>query len=105
MTGASTGGPEPPTNEIAGYGAIQIAIANDPKRVIDLGTETSAVALKANPENDGIIVVGFDDNVTTSTGFILEAGQGLSIDLDANQAPIYVAGDTPGDDVRWIATG
>lgn len=62
------------------------------------------VALKAEPDNTSTIWIG-DENVSTTTGFPLDAGETIVIAVDGNLEVLYGIAETNGDKVCWIETG
>lgn len=100
----STSGQEPPSNRGAGYDRVLFTNTNEPERLISAATETSSVLLRTNPDNNGVIYVGFDDDVTTQTGFPMEPGDAITISIDVAEEGIWGVADTQNDDLRWIAT-
>lgn len=93
-----------PSNEAAGYGVLNIGeVDGDPQRVVDIGTETNSIIVRAPSENGGVVYVGFDDDLDVSNGFPLTAGDAVSFDVDTNQQGVFVVGDTTGDEIRWLA--
>lgn len=103
MSGGSTSTQSVPANKLADADGIAFTAANDPQRVVDIGTETSSIAIIAHPDNSGEIYVGFDEEMGQNDTFPLSANIGISMDLDTNEQPVYVLADTIGDEVRWIA--
>lgn len=103
MPGAGVNGKETPSNDGAGYDSVAFTSTGEEQRVPPLGTETDSIAIRALPSNGGIIYVGFDDNVSSSNGYPLTAGDSLTFDLDANQQGLFVVANTVGDEIRWIA--
>ena len=91
------------SNEGAGNDKLDFSSTGSPKRVVPIGTETESVAVIANPNNTGIIFIGFNEDVTSSDGFPLEAGVSLSLDLDVNQDDLHAVADSSGDSLHWIA--
>lgn len=104
MGDVSTTGRNPAANTGAGYDRTLFTTANDPERIIGVGIETSSVLLRTNPDNNGVIYVGFDDDVTTSNGFPMEPGDAITISIDVAEEGIWAVADTQNDDIRWIAT-
>lgn len=104
MTSASTSGKSVPASEGADYGKEEVSTINDAAAVGDLSTETKSIAVIAPEGNSGLVYVGWDDDLTTSNGFELAAGTGISFDLDNSQQQIFFAGDTIGDELRYIST-
>lgn len=61
---------------------------------------TSGVTVKALHGNTGMVYVGANP-VTSSTGFVLDAGESIFIETD-NLADIYIDVDTNGEGVSYI---
>jgi len=95
--------PEPPLTNSAGYQTEELNSANTAERVIPIGRSTSSVIMRALPANSGMLYIGFDNNVTVTNGFPLEAGDSLSLDIDVDKQPIWMNGDTTGDEMSWLA--
>lgn len=103
MTGGSVGAPDAPSNNGIGPDSIEFAIANNAQRVVPLNTEVEEVAIRAMPGNEGLIYIGFSEDVTADTGFFLEASDSITLKVDTNQQGVYAMADTVGDELRWIA--
>lgn len=75
--------------------AEQIVVASNPA--------TTGVIVKALPGNLGILYVGNDNTVTTATGFPLESGETITLEVDdANK--IWVIADIDNQGLAWVAT-
>jgi len=59
------------------------------------------VIVKAKSTNDGMVFVG-DSDVTTATGYILDAGEEVTIKLDHLSDSIYFDVDTSGEGVSYL---
>jgi hypothetical protein len=72
-----------------------------------LGTQTinGAILIKADPNNTGDIYIGNDgnDDVSSTTGFILATGDVVVIDNITYLGNLYVDAATNGDKVSWIS--
>lgn len=90
------------SNDVPSYGPVQFASANTNQRLVNIGTETNTVAIRALPSNGGLIYVGFDDQVDVNNGFPLQAGDSISVEIDANQQGLWVLTDNAGDELRYI---
>ena len=58
------------------------------------------IVVKADSANTGKIYVG-DSSVTTTNGYVLEAGEGISFEID-DVSKVYVVADTDNQKVYWI---
>ena len=63
------------------------------------------VALKADPVNATAIWVGYDSDITVSTGFPLEPGETIVIAVDGNLNELYAIAETNSEILCWIETG
>jgi len=93
-----------PSTEGAGYGAVTLPAANQPTEAVPSTTETTSVLIRADINNSGAIYIGYDDQVTTANGLILDSGESVSLNLDISSQDIYFVGANAGDQVRWLAT-
>jgi len=94
---------DPPSNKGVGPDTVAFTLTDNPERLVSIGDETTSIAVKAMPDNNGNIFVSFSGDDGTDVGFPLAAGEGITLDVDANQEGIYASTDTIGDEVRWIA--
>jgi len=76
-----------------GTSAVQLASSSTPCKF--------GVVIKADDDNSGNVYVG-GSGVTTSDGFRLSAGQGITLEID-DASKIYVIADSSGQKVYWIA--
>lgn len=103
MPSTSTTGKTPPATKGTGYGVTILANAGEVYEAIPLDVESNTWAIRANPNNSGIIYFGWDDNVSTGNGFPLQAGDNLSISLDNQEQQVYASAASAGDELRYIA--
>lgn len=101
---AGSSGQDQPATVGLDYGRQQLESVTEPERVFSLGNKSLSIAIRANPGNSGIVYLGFDGDVSTDTGFPLESGDSISIDMDVNKQNIWAIPDTANDDVRFIVT-
>lgn len=86
-------------------------VYNGSKNVTTAGTRValaasqaiSSVTVKAKAANTGSIYVG-DSTVSSSNGFVLAAGEAISMDID-NLADIYLDSSVNGEGVTYVAVG
>lgn len=104
MGSVSTTGKDVASNEGAGYGVKQFVEAHDVDNVMDPTMETESWILRAHPDNQGIIYLGWDDDVTEDNGFPLSPGDATTMDMDNSKQVVYAIADTSGDELRYIAT-
>ncbi|MHC1624453.1 MAG: hypothetical protein ACXQS2_00350 [Methermicoccaceae archaeon] len=60
------------------------------------------VVIKADDDNTGSVYIGKDNTVSTTIGFRLGAGQGITIEVD-NASKIWLIADADNQKVHWIA--
>lgn len=99
----STSGKEVPATEGVTTESKTVGSANDPQELLSLDTETSTVVIRALSSNSGPIYIGFDTDVTTSSGFPIPADSGISIDIDNSQAQLFYVSANAGDELRVLA--
>lgn len=92
-------------NKGEAYGAEVLESTSEPEPIFNLGVESGSIAIRAHPNNSGIIYVGWDDQVDSTTGFPLNAGESISMELDVSNQEVYAIPDTGNDEVRVIALG
>ncbi len=63
------------------------------------------VALKADPANTTAIWVGYDSDITVSTGFPLKPGETIVLAVDGNLNELYAIAETNNEILCWIETG
>lgn len=64
--------------------------------------ETYLVVIRANTTNTNNIYIG-DKGVSSTTGYILAAGESIAITIDVLKEALWVDADTSGDGVSWFA--
>jgi predicted secreted Zn-dependent protease len=88
----------PASTVISGQKAVTTA---GTEVVLDSSTAVLSVTVKAKHGNTNMIYVGTNP-VSSSTGFVLDAGEAVSLDVD-NLADVYIDADTNGEGVSYIA--
>jgi len=76
-----------------GTSAVQLTSSSTPCKF--------GVVIKADDDNSGNVYIG-GSGVTTSNGFRLKAGQGISFEID-DASKVYAIADSTGQKVHWIA--
>jgi hypothetical protein len=97
------GGLRTPPSNGSYYGSTVASGAGDVVRVIPEAIETGSFIVRAW-NNSGPIYIGWDEEVDDISGFPLEDGQSLTMDLDASDQGIYFFAPAVGDSVRVLAT-
>lgn len=92
---------DPSPNVGTSYGAIGLE-TGDPEIVIPIDVESSSWVIKAPPANNDLVYIGWDDNLTTSNGFPLDAAEALSVDMNNQQQPLYGVAAQGGDELRYL---
>lgn len=77
-----------------GTAAVQLDTSQD-----DIGS----VAVRSHAANAGKIYVGKDSTVTTSTGYQLNAGESVVLDV-SSASLVWLISDTTAQTVSWVAT-
>lgn len=101
MPGGMSGQDQPDT---VGVGPGQHIIDTGTTPNVILNEEVGSIALNTPSTNNGTVYVGYSDSLDDTTGFIMEAGSGLSLDLDTSEQAIWVYGTSDGDIVSFIGT-
>lgn len=85
-------------------GQTAVAAAGTEVVFTTAGTVTRTVIIKALATNTGNIYVGNDgtNHVASTTGLVLAAGEGVSIDIDHSKTPVYVDSAVNGEGISWI---
>lgn len=81
-------------------GQKAVAAANTAEALVATSTPCLSVTVKAKHANTNMIYVGASD-VTSSNGFVLDAGEAVTVDID-NVADVYIDADTNGEGVSFI---
>lgn len=79
-------------------------VTNDPERITPIGDNTQAVIFRADPNNGGIVYLGFQDDITTGEGIPLQAGEAFSAEININEQPMYGVADTANDTVYGLGS-
>ena len=82
-------------------GQATVPTPGTPMEVIST-VKTYLIILRAHVTNTGNIYVG-GKGVNTTNGFILGAGEALSIQIDNTKKTIWINADVTGEGVSWIA--
>lgn len=99
-----------PPSTGSGYGRTIIDSDFEARRVIPSDIRTGSVIIHAydgdesNTGNQGVVYVGFDSDVDDSSGFPLEPGDSLSIDIQNRSQGIWAYAEESGDELRYMAT-
>ena len=82
-------------------GSQQVTVGTTPVQLPEKSVQS--VTIKADDDNSGNIYVGFDDTVSTTTGFRLKAGQGIDIAID-NLSKIWLVADADNQKahILWV---
>jgi len=85
---------------ILGHGQTNVTTAGI-AIILLASADTIGVLIKAKSTNNGMIYVG-DSDVTSSTGYILDAAETVSISLDHASDNIYINADTSSEGVSYL---
>lgn len=80
-----------------------VTVGTSVTRLSNSSVHCRVVIIKADDDNSGNVYVGFDENVTTSTGFRLKAGQGVELVIN-NLNKIYLIADSDDQKVYYVYT-
>jgi len=81
----------------------QTTVGTTAVRLTSESTPTKrGVVIKADDDNTGNVYIGKDNTVSTTTGFRLGAGQGITIEVD-DASKIWLVADADSQKVHWIA--
>lgn len=84
-------------------GQTTVATAGTAVLLLAAATETKTIIIKALHGNTNNVYIGnVSDDVSSSDGFVLDAGEALSMDVNNESVAIYVDSDTNGEGVSWI---
>lgn len=96
------GGRDLPATEGTAYGRTELQ-GDDVEIVIPVDTESTSWVVRAEPSNNDPVYLGWDEELETSNGMILQAGENISIDMDNSAQELRAVSDTVGDAVRYLA--
>ena len=82
-------------------GQRNVAIAGTAVTLLATDQEIYVVTIKAKSTNGGDIFVG-DSNVSSSNGFILDAGEEVTIKIDSDDTNPYIDSSVNGEGVSYI---
>lgn len=85
------------------YGEVILPETDNPVEINPEGEDTGGIAIRAW-NNNGVVYVGFDDEVDSSTGFPLQDGESLGADLNLEAADLFLLPEVAGDSVRVLIT-
>jgi hypothetical protein len=80
-------------------GQTTLTSAGSAEIISNTGT-CRGVTIKALPSNTGFVYLG-DSNVSSANGYILEAGESMSLDV-SNTAVVYFDATTAGEGVGYV---
>lgn len=92
--GADVGGKSIPTTDAVEYGSGTVVAGDDPEPVFSEADTTRSVILVADPNNDDLVLFGFDEDLTISNGVPLQAGQSIPIGHDVSETNIFVVANS-----------
>lgn len=100
----SSGQPRPATSGKS-YGREVLESAGDAERLFAIGTDSLSILIQANPDNSDNIFIGWDDEVDSNTGIILEPGDVIGMDLDVENQNVWAVSAAANDDLRFMVMG
>jgi len=84
------------------HGQTNVATAGTAVKLIATDDATKSITIKALVANTNSIYVG-DSGVDSTNGYILDAGDTMSMDLDNESDNVYIDADVNGEGVSWFA--
>jgi hypothetical protein len=94
-----------PVSTITVSGTNAISVPYNPEPVIpESDTQmvpTRTIFVRANRDNDEPIAFG-DDGVAPQSGFVLESGESITIDLDLREAQLWMSSEERGQQVHLL---
>ena|SRR3990167_2072259 len=88
-----------PLKRVATYG--RNTVTSGTEEAVAADTPVSSCCVKALHGNTNNVYVGGNTSVTTSNGYVLDAGEALCLDVDS-PADVYIDVDTTGEGVSYI---
>jgi hypothetical protein len=86
-------------------GTNAVSVPNNAEPVIPESDQqmvpTRTIFIRANRNNDEPIAFG-DDGVAPQSGFVLESGESITIDLDLREAQLWMASEERGQQVHLL---
>ena len=82
-------------------GQATVSAAGTAELLITMGDRATAIIIKAHTTNSGNIFVG-PSTVDKDDGFILDAGEEVTIKFDMGQTDIYIDSETNDDGVSYV---
>lgn len=76
----------------------------EPTLVTDPSISTGSIALRAPTSNEGVVFIGWGEDVDLENGFPTYAGDSIGIEIDAASQNIYAVADTAADELRVLTT-
>lgn len=94
-----------PVSTVTVSGSNAISVAYNAEPVIPESDQqmvpTRTIFVRADRNNDEPIAFG-DDGVSPESGFILESGESITIDLDLRETQLWMASDESGQEVHLL---
>lgn len=90
-----------PMKRVATYGRKAVTTSGTEVQLASSAVAVTSCAVKALAANTNNIYIGGDSSVTTSNGFVLDAGETLVLDVDDPQ-DIWLDSDTNGEGVSFV---
>lgn len=95
-----------PPSDGVGYDKVVISDTSTPIELVGPAEGAGSVVVRSwqSGGNSGTIYVGWDNQVDSSTGFPLEDGDSITLEISTESQSIWIIGDTQNDEVRYLAT-
>lgn len=90
------------TKDSVKAGQVAITAGGTAQQMPMVGGSTGGVRIKAHSGNTGMIYLGSDDTVDDETGYELDAGESLDLEV-LNLGRLWIMGDTTADRLSWVS--
>lgn len=96
-------GPEPPFVNVVEQNNHDFASTETAHEAFDADSHTSGIFVRAFPNNDEFIYIGWSEDVSPDNGIPLAPGEGLSFNIDNFHEPLHIIATEIGDSVSYVA--
>lgn len=87
MSVSGGSGKSPTNQEGVEYG--QVDVGTTATSLFGIGNKTDSIVVRSLPGNGDITYIGWDSDVDSGSGFPLEAGDSLSVEIDVSSQEVY----------------
>lgn len=101
---ASTTGQVKPATKGETYGRVVLESTSSAERIFALSTDSLSALIQAHPDNTDNIFIGWDSDVDSDSGIVLEPGSNISIDVDLDEQNMWAIPASADDELRVLVT-